>query len=312
MAQMMKPRAKVRLRLDRGTALLREFGVTSVLCALVDLSENGCQCRISLDDLDDETAEAWRTILAVGRCLTLEMTDPPELRGLVFKEAEVRWVRRVRGGDMEFGLQLGSPEPEQKEILGQALLSFAAGKLRRGAGAAASVAAFTGAGVEAEPLAPLPPGEPTPPPAAADKRAGRTFVTVPRLMQLSGVARQRPRRHKVYLAAVFEFRGADGSEWEHGLHQGRTVDVSESGMLLEGPAPDCCEAKELVERQACARVTIRTSDHDVKGLCTVRSAVPSRHIKDGWLYGLQITEMTEKDRDGLNKIFEQVKGAPKG
>jgi len=294
----------VRLRLDRGTALLRQFGVTSVLCVLVDLSENGCQCRLSLDDLDEDTVRAWRSILTDGRMLTLEMTEPPELRGLVFKEAEVRWVRQPKGGNMEFGMQLGNPEPEQKEILVKAMLSFAAMKLRRGVAASlSSAAAFTGGGVELERA---PETAPAAPPSA---EPGREMVAMPRVLRLAGPARKRPSRQRVYLPAVFEFRGPDGKEWEFGLHQGRTVDVSEGGMLLEGPGPECCGAKELNKRDARAHVTIRTSDYDVKGVCSVRSAMPSRHIKDGWLYGLQIMEMKDTDRARLRDIYAQAAAA---
>jgi hypothetical protein len=137
-------------------------------------------------------------------------------------------------------------------------------------------------------------------------------MAVPRALRLSGPARQRPSRQRIYLAAVYEFRGPDGAEWEHGLHQGRTVDVSEGGILLEGPAPDCCGAKELMARDACARVTIRTSDCDVKGLCKVRSAVASRTIKDQWLYGLQFVDMSQADRTRLRDVYAQAAAAKTG
>ncbi|MCY3023669.1 MAG: PilZ domain-containing protein [Planctomycetota bacterium] len=298
-----RPRATARLRLDRGTALLRQYGATSILCAMVDLSEDGCQCRMSLDDLDDLTAAAWKKVLAVGRVLGVEMTEPPQLRGLVFTAAEVRWVRALRGGDMEFGLHLGSPASEQKEVLGKAMLTFAAEKLRRATSAGTGAAAFTGvdAASQLEPAPAAPEADTVPPPPPGPRRV------VPRPPRHGEMPRLRPSRRKIYLAAVFEFCGEKGEEWEPSLHQGRTVDISEGGFMLEGPAPECCGAKELTARNAWARVTIRTSDHDIKGLCRIRSVLPSRNMKHSWLYGLQIMDMPEKDRARLREIYA---GAP--
>ena len=88
-----KPRANVRLRLDRGTVLLKQFGMTSVSCVIVDLSESGCQCRLILNELDPASAMAWKTILMPGRILTIELTEPPELQNHMINEAEVRRVR---------------------------------------------------------------------------------------------------------------------------------------------------------------------------------------------------------------------------
>jgi hypothetical protein len=298
MKKQIMPRAEVRLRLDRGTAVLREYGLAGVLCALVDLSEGGCQCRICLDDLDDASSNAWKSILNSGRVLSLEMTEPPELRGLAFKEAQVRWVRELKDNVVEFGLHLGSPAPEQKQILGQVLLAFATNKLRRAVASGSAAAAFLGADVVAEPAAEE---------QKASKAAHTDVLDIDVAMARRGeMPRLRPSRHKYYLPAVFEFCGAKGEEWEPGLHQGRTVDLSEGGFLLEGPAPECCDAKDLAKREAHARVTIRTSDHDVKGFCRVRSVAPSKNLRDGWFYGLEIVEMADADRTHLHTLYERA------
>ena len=312
MALSLHPRSKVRLRLERATALLRQPGATSLLCALVDLSEEGCHCLLSLDDVDSETALSWRGVLAKGLVVSLEISDPPELRGLLFHEAEVRWVQLLRNGDMEFGLHLSNPKPEQKQILGRALLAFAAAKLRHLATAASGKPAANETAPVEKPR-PATRAQPKPaPPQAARLRTRPIFIDEPQEMRLSGVARQRPHRLKVSLPVVFEFCGPDGRELEQGLHQGSTVDVSEGGIMLEGPAPDFCQPTQLVGYKACASVTICAGDHDVKGFCSVRTAVPSHHKENHWLYGLQIVDMSATDREILHRTFAQTKAEKSG
>jgi len=295
MAFPLHPRAKVRLRMEGATALLRRPGATSLLCALADLSEEGCRCRVSMDGVDAETAASWGGVLTKGLVVTLEIGEPPELRGLVFDRAEVRWVESFGDGELKFGLHLSNPKPEQKGILAKALLSFATSKLRRPAKSRAELPAVEEALTEAA----AGPGSPQ----AARPAPGRVFVAEPSTMQLSGIARLRPRRLKVFLPVVYEFCGPDGAEWEQGLHQGRTVDVSEGGIMLEGPAPDFCHPGELVRYKTCAAVTIRAGDHDVKGFCAVRSVTGSRQRERQWLYGMQIIDMSAMDREILYRIF---------
>ena len=130
MALMTRRRRKVRLRLDKATALLHRPGVTSLLCVVSDLSEAGCQCHVSLGSMDEESARTWKGLLVPGLVVALEMSSPPELRGLVFHETEVRWVDWLKGRDTDLGVQLSNLQPEQKEILAKTLLSFAVLKLR--------------------------------------------------------------------------------------------------------------------------------------------------------------------------------------
>jgi hypothetical protein len=130
MSTKLLPRAKVRLRLDRGTALLKQFGASVLTCTILDISEGGCQCRISLDEVDNETAESWQQILSPGRLLMLELTEPPELRALQSAEAEVRWMHPNKHGYIDFGMALRDLTREQLNVLQRAMLSLASNKLR--------------------------------------------------------------------------------------------------------------------------------------------------------------------------------------
>lgn len=130
MAGKLLPRAKVRLRLDRGTALLRQLGASSLTVSILDISEGGCQCRVVFDDVDETTKEAWRQLLSPGRILSLEVAEPPELRGLQTAEAEVRWMRPNKHGHIDFGMALRDLGSDQLNILRTAMLSLASNKLR--------------------------------------------------------------------------------------------------------------------------------------------------------------------------------------
>ncbi|MGD0094786.1 MAG: PilZ domain-containing protein [Planctomycetota bacterium] len=293
MAFPLRPRAKVRLRLDKATGLFHRPGLTSLICVLSDLSETGCRCRVSLDGMDKETAKTWQDLLAPGLVVALEMSTPPELSGLVFRETEVRWVERGTGGETHLGVLLSTPAPEQKEILVKALLSFAVAKLRPATQASGA----------------LPPQE-TPPRASAKPAAAPPPQEVPPEASAEPAAAQ-PQDEAV-APVVFEFCGPDGSEWEATLYQGTVVDVSESGMNLEGPPPDFCEARDLTASEACFSVTVRTGDVDVKGLCAVRSAVPSKQKEGQWLYGLQFIDMSKIDRLRLRMMFAKTKEPQSG
>lgn len=351
------PRAKVRLRLDKGTLLLRQFGITSITCTIIDLSEAGCQCHFSMEDLDEETATAWKQILSPGRMLSVELTEPADLRNLIFREAQIRWVKATTSGDLDFGMLFNNVDDFQRDTLNQAMMQFASEKLRSGkkasealtktsrnptlnAKAAATdsaVSAFTlTSGNAAEKSKEAPPahapttsgaqsiarsgpqrrGFDTRTPAHGTLRSGAQPLSAsgqqpPVSRKAATPARgtkivdegQRQKRQNVYMSALFEFCAEDGTPWEQTVHQGRTVDFSEGGFKLEGPAPDNCDADELISREAHMNVVIRSASEEVKCRCRVRSAQASPNMRGFWMYGVQIIAMDEKDRQQLREMY---------
>jgi len=123
------PRGKVRLRLDRGTALIKHLGAGSVHCELTDISEGGCQCRISLSQLSSEAVDGWRAALEPGRVLTVEITEPPEMHGILVPAAEVRWVQ-LQPTEFIFGVSLKGLSDHHSKLLSQSLMTVASKKLR--------------------------------------------------------------------------------------------------------------------------------------------------------------------------------------
>lgn len=360
------PRAKVRLRLDKGTLLLRQFGITSITCSIIDLSEVGCQCHFGMEDLDEETAAAWKQVLSPGRVLSVELTEPPDLRNLIFREAQIRWVKACKSGDLDFGMQFSNVDDFQRDTLNQAMMSFASTKLRpskkasealtktskvptlragKAAATDAAVSAFTLSANNAPEKAadPVLPAQRTPSglyrtgtvrrpldtpargstpargpaPSGSGSRHPAPAAGEPKVPALTGSgswqvasdssahddAHSRQKRQSVYMSALYDFCDSKGGSWEHGMHQGRTVDFSEGGFKLEGPEPDCCDAGELIPREAHANVVIRSASEEVKCICRVRSVQASPNMRGFWLYGLQILTMEEKDRQQLREMY---------
>jgi hypothetical protein len=122
-------RAKIRLRLDRGTALLKHLKLEPIACELMDISEGGCQGRILLNQVSTEAAESWQALLVPGRILTLEVTEPGELKGFTAPEAEIRWVKTPKPGEVVFGVLLRGLTTDQTQLLNQTLVAVATKKL---------------------------------------------------------------------------------------------------------------------------------------------------------------------------------------
>ena len=123
------PRGKVRLRLDRGTALVKHLGAGNVHCELTDISESGCQCRILLSQLSSEAVDGWRSALMPGRVLTIEITEPPEMHGILIPLADVRWVQ-FKENEFAFGVSLNGLSDHHSKLLSQSLMAVASKKLR--------------------------------------------------------------------------------------------------------------------------------------------------------------------------------------
>jgi hypothetical protein len=129
MGSKLVPRGKIRLRLDRGTALLKHLGLGNAQCELADISESGCQCRINLEQFPEESREAWRGVLVPGRVLGIEITEPEEMGGITIPEAEIRWVQ-MQPTEIIFGLNLRGLTAQHAQMLNDSLVRVASKKLR--------------------------------------------------------------------------------------------------------------------------------------------------------------------------------------
>lgn len=368
-----KPRANVRLRLDKGTLLIKQFGMTSVTCVIVDLSESGCQCRLELTDLDPATAMAWKTILMPGRVLSVELSEPPELQGLTIKEAEVRWVRPGRSdSELDFGFNLANLDPQQKQVLGEAMLNIAAEKLRAKKAAEESkrsgrYAAQRAQNVEAgdppapvtstqaslipresltphdspaprerepltarEPLAPREsfsprerdtassafrphdsgemrstgpkPMEPRHEPRES-RPPSRQFHASPSASTASDTTFQRQKRHRLIVPVTYRFRDSSGNVLDAEQFKGHTLNFNEGGFQIEGPGSSYCLPDTVVARSVYVDATFSTQPTEITAGCRIRSADPSPDVRNYWIFGLQLIEISEADKRLIREMY---------
>ena len=123
-------RASVRLRIERGTALITNLGGEPISCDLAEISLSGCKCRIPLIGTAEDIISAWRLILVPGRILSLKFSAPAEFTALSIPSAEVRWVDEPDPQAIFFGLSFGGLSPEQSLMLSTNLMTLASSKLR--------------------------------------------------------------------------------------------------------------------------------------------------------------------------------------
>src|SRR5579862_1564985 len=97
-------RAKVRLRLDRGTARLKDLNIGSVICDIIDISEGGCACKLIFSKVENESMNSWKTVLVNGRILSLDLSDSLNIPEFVIPECEIRWVQSHLAMELVFGV----------------------------------------------------------------------------------------------------------------------------------------------------------------------------------------------------------------
>ncbi|MBI3831521.1 MAG: PilZ domain-containing protein [Planctomycetes bacterium] len=120
--------------------------------------------------------------------------------------------------------------------------------------------------------------------------------------------KRRDRKHMRYEANLpihYQFCNRLGRSSEEATHLGQTIDLSEGGFLIQGPATSLGGPDDLMRRGLCVRFSMTDAQTEVKGLCALRfikaNDRPSREDWK-WHYGLQILEMTSDDRRRLKEL----------
>jgi hypothetical protein len=318
-------RAKIRLRLDRGTALLKHLNLEPISCELMDISEGGCQGRILLDQVSADSAESWKVLLVPGRILTLEVTEPGELKGFVAPEAEIRWVKTPKPNEVIFGVLLRGLTTDQSQLLTQTLVSVATKKLgKKGATPLPQPRPV----VPPAPPPPPPPPPPSPPsrqpyvarpastgrsvtpaaapdtqpPRAAPKRefpapASGSAGAQSRAGQLMDFERQK--RFVAGFAVVINFCDSAGRKIEPTLHEGRVIDFNEGGFMIEAPPPESCPAAKL-QGTGQMLATVQLPNYELACKLEILSVKEAGNF---WRYGVRILDMPEEDRARLRELY---------
>lgn len=118
------------LKLDHGLVVIRYGGVPSIAATLADLAAERCRAVVPLGILDEQTAEAWRRILAKERPVGLEISVPPHLDHFSL-DAKIQEVAAAGGGGVEVELFFHKLLPDERQTLETVLPTIASDKLRR-------------------------------------------------------------------------------------------------------------------------------------------------------------------------------------
>jgi len=124
--------------------------------------------------------------------------------------------------------------------------------------------------------------------------------------------KRKDRKHMRYetdLVIQYQFCNRLGRASEEVMHTGQTMDISEGGFLIQGPATTLGGPDDLMRRGLCVRFVMGDGSGEVKGLCALRfikaNDRPARE-EWKWHYGLQILEMTSEDRRRLKEFCIQA------
>jgi hypothetical protein len=131
---------------------------------------------------------------------------------------------------------------------------------------------------------------------------------------LEGVARRFDRyrrahpRYKVSLPASFQCCTPEGPLLTEATFRGRTLDISEGGMQVQGPVIVGIEPESLSPGALKMMVTVGAVPQDIVGVCDTRHI---RYVRNGGgattcIYGLKLDEMTEPHRDILQGLIARV------
>lgn len=112
-----------------------------------------------------------------------------------------------------------------------------------------------------------------------------------------------PRRHIRYdiaLPVMYQFCTRLGSPVEVKQHEGFTLNISEGGMLVNGPKAQVGSVQDILRKGLCLSVVLAfNSPQEIRCICRVKSI---READAGWQIGMQLVDTTEDDRRRLKEL----------
>jgi len=135
------------------------------------------------------------------------------------------------------------------------------------------------------------------------------LMQIDRLMPKERRTDRKHMRYEMALPVTLQFCNRLGRASEEVTHSAETLDISEGGFLVQGPATGLGGPEELLRRGLCVQFTVSMAPLEVKGLCNLRFVKNNpKPAKPEWIwhYGLQILEMAAEDRRKLKEMCIQV------
>jgi hypothetical protein len=112
-------------------------------------------------------------------------------------------------------------------------------------------------------------------------------------------------RYAAVLPVTYQLCNRLGRLSEPTVYAGRTTDVSEGGLQIEGPAPRALMPDDVRRRGLCLRLTLSCEKGPIQALCDPRFIqVRNRPEPDAlpWLIGLRFLEIRKDDYDRLTEL----------
>jgi hypothetical protein len=107
-------------------------------------------------------------------------------------------------------------------------------------------------------------------------------------------------RYDLQTTLTYQYCTRFGVACEEGPQQGTTLNISEGGLLMEGPASSLGKPDELLRRGTCVNINIPfTPPQEIKALCRLK-AVQER--SGGWLIGLEMLDISTEDKRRLKEL----------
>jgi hypothetical protein len=108
---------------------------------------------------------------------------------------------------------------------------------------------------------------------------------------------RKQKRHKLNVPVTFRFFNRQQSLYSEDSYTGRTIDVSETGIMI-------CTREDLRRRGTCIQLRFSLPPENFEAICSIRY-VKENHSDNGdlpWVVGLQVMDMTPHYRTQLKEI----------
>lgn len=119
-------------------------------------------------------------------------------------------------------------------------------------------------------------------------------------------------RFPTNLPVMFQLCNRLGRLHEIRCYVGRTLNVSEGGLQIEGEAPGFGKPDQIHRRGLCMRLTLRADGREIEMLCDPRFIRVREDTKTDeefpWIFGLRILEMSSVDREHYRVMCSKLEG----
>jgi hypothetical protein len=133
------------------------------------------------------------------------------------------------------------------------------------------------------------------------------------LDHLRPVERHHERRFARFPANIplmFQLCNRLGRLHEIRCYLGRTLNVSQGGLKVEGEAPGISKPDQIHRRGLCLRLTLKAGNNEIEMLCDPRFIRVREDVGDDeeypWVFGLRILEMSARDREQFKELCTKL------